>query len=75
MDKETITLIIAQNGLKTAATILTAKATKQEKKASSATDPAEKTRLTKDAAKTRKLAAALSAADQGITTYISETQS
>lgn len=74
MDKETITLIIAQNGLKTAATILTAKANKQEKKASAATDPAEKTKLTKDAAKTRKLAAALSAADQGITTYISETQ-
>ncbi|MBS1791727.1 MAG: hypothetical protein JST85_28725 [Acidobacteria bacterium] len=74
MDKETIALIIAQNGLKTAATILTAKAGKQEKKAASATDAAEKTKLTKDAAKTRKLAAALAAADQGITTYISETQ-
>ncbi|MBL8188312.1 MAG: hypothetical protein JNK38_09905 [Acidobacteria bacterium] len=74
MDKETVALIIAQNGLKTAATILTAKAAKQEKKAASASDPAEKTKLTKEANKTKKLAAALSAADQGITTYISETQ-
>lgn len=75
MDKETIALIIAQNGLKTAATILAAKAAKQEKKAASATDAAEKSKLTKDAAKTKKLAAALAAADQGINTYISETQS
>lgn len=74
MDKETVALIIAQNGLKTAATILAAKAAKQEKKAATATDPAQKTKLTKDAVKTKKLAAALSAADQGITTYISETQ-
>lgn len=74
MDKETITLIIAQNGLKTASTILAAKAAKQEKKATSVTDAAEKAKLTKDAAKAKKLAAALSAADQGISTYISETQ-
>ncbi len=75
MDKETVALIIAQNGLKTAATILIAKAAKQEKKAASASDPTEKNKLTKDAAKTKKLAAALSAADQGIVTYISESQS
>lgn len=74
MDKETVALIIAQNGLKTAATILAAKAAKQEKKAANASDPAEKNKLTKEANKTKKLAAALSAADQGITTYISETQ-
>ncbi|MDX2041619.1 MAG: hypothetical protein SF097_10230 [Acidobacteriota bacterium] len=74
MDKETVALIIAQNGLKTAATILAAKAAKQEKKAATATDPAAKTKLAKDATKTKKLAAALSAADQGITTYITETQ-
>lgn len=74
MDKETVALIIAQNGLKTAAAILAAKAAKQEKKADTATDAALKTKLVKDAAKTKKLAAALSAADQGITTYIAETQ-
>lgn len=74
MDKETIALIIAQNGLKTASTILTAKAAKQEKKAATTADAAEKARLTKDAARTKKLAAALVAADQGINTYISETQ-
>ena len=74
MDKETIALIIAQNGLKTASTILTAKAAKQEKKAATTADTAEKARLTKDAARTKKLAAALVAADQGINTYISETQ-
>ncbi len=74
MDKETITLIIAQNGLKTAATILAAKAAKQEKKAAGLGDSPEKTKMTKDAAKAKKLAAALAAADQGISTYISETQ-
>lgn len=74
MDKETVALIIAQNGLKTAATILAVKAARQEKKAAAATNPAEKTKLTKDATKTKKLAAALSAADQGISTYIAETQ-
>lgn len=75
MDKETIALIIAQNGLKTASTILAAKAAKQEKKAATLADAAEKTKLTKDAARTKKLAAALVAADQGINTYLSETQS
>ena len=74
MDKETITLIIAQNGLKTAATILAAKAAKQEKKANATAEAVEKAKLTKDAGKTKKLAAALLAADQGITTYLAETQ-
>lgn len=74
MDKETITLIIAQNGLKTAATILAAKAAKQEKKAAGLADSTEKTKMAKNAAKAKKLAAALAAADQGIATYLSETQ-
>lgn len=75
MDKETITLIIAQNGLKTAAAILATKAAKQEKKADTATDATIKAKLIKDSTKAKKLAAALAAADQGISTYISETQS
>lgn len=75
MDKETIALIIAQNGLKTAATILATKAAKQEKKADTAVDGAAKAKLVKDSSKAKKLAAALAAADAGISTYLSEIQS
>jgi CRISPR/Cas system CMR-associated protein Cmr5 small subunit len=75
MDKETTILIIAQNGLTTAAALFTAKATKLEKQADKATDPATKTKLTKQAAKTRKLAAVLTSADTGITTYLKDTAS
>lgn len=71
MDKITITLIIAQNGLRTAAGLLLAKATKAETQAAAATG-AEATKLTKQAAKAKKLAAALNAADTGITSYMAD---
>ena len=72
MEKETILLVIAENGLKTAAIFLTAKAIKQEKQADKAKVKETAEKLKKDAAKTKKLAAILTAADQGITTYLSQ---
>ena len=72
MNKLTIALIIAQNGLRTSASMLSANAAKQEAQAAAATDKAEQTRLKKKAAKSRKLAQILTAADAGITSYISE---
>jgi len=75
MDKETTILIIAQNGLKTAATLFSAKSARLEKQAEKATDPAAKSKLAKKAAKAKKLAAALIASDEGITAYIRETES
>lgn len=73
MDKETIALIIAQNGLRTASTILGAKSAKLEKQLAKAKDKQEQAKLTKDANKAKKLSAALLAADEGITAYLRET--
>lgn len=73
MDRITLALVIAQNGLRAAATLLAAKAAKAEK-AGTGTGP-EAAKAKKDAAKAKKLAAALSAADAGITSYISDTES
>ncbi|HEX8150733.1 MAG TPA: hypothetical protein VF591_26350 [Pyrinomonadaceae bacterium] len=67
MDRLTLALVIAQNGLRTAASLLAAKAAKGE----SSNDPKTK----KDAAKAKKLAAALTAADTGITSYLTDTGS
>jgi hypothetical protein len=67
MDRITLALVIAQNGLRTAATLLAAKAAKGE----AGSDAKAK----KDAAKAKKLAAALSAADAGITSYLTDTGS
>ncbi len=72
MDKETTILIIAQNGLKTAATLLNAKAIKLEKRAEKAAGTPEGAKLAKKAAKTRKLASILLASDEGITAYFKE---
>lgn len=72
MDKETIALIIAQNGLGTAVTLLTAKASKLTKKAAAAADPAVKEKLTADARKAEKLAGALKIANSGVNEYIAE---
>jgi CRISPR/Cas system CMR-associated protein Cmr5 small subunit len=72
MDKETTIIIIAQNGLKTAATYFTAKAAKIDKQVDKATDTATKSKLTKDSASAKKLASILSAADQGLTSYLGE---
>lgn len=72
MDKLTIALIIAQNGLRTAATLITASATKQDTQAAAAKDTKEAAALKKKAAKGRKLAQVLTAADAGITSYLSD---
>ena len=73
MDRITLALVIAQNGLRTAATLLAAKAAKAEAQAGSATG-ADATKAKKEAAKARKLAAALSASDTGITSYLTDTE-
>jgi CRISPR/Cas system CMR-associated protein Cmr5 small subunit len=75
MDKETTIIIIAQNGLKTAAAYFTSKFAKLDKQAEKATDPAVKSKLTKSAAKVKKLASVLNSADQGLTSYLAENSS
>ena len=74
MDRLTLALIIAQNGLRTAASLLSARAAKAESQAGSASG-ADATKFKKDAARAKRLAAALTAADTGITSYLSETAS
>lgn len=74
MDKETTILIIAQNGLKTAATYFSIQSVRQEKQAEKAEDQATKSNLKKKAAKAKKLAAILLSADQGITAYLREVE-
>jgi hypothetical protein len=59
MNKLTLGLIIAQNGLSTAASLLEAEARKAEAKGD-----------TKKAASTRKLVAALKASNDGITSFL-----
>ena len=73
MDRETIALIIAQNGLKTTATLITAKAVRLRAKAERATDEAAKAKLLSDVDKASKLATALRIADEGISQYQAET--
>ena len=75
MDKETTIIIIAQNGLRTASGLFTAKSSKLEKQAGKAKDSAAKTKLTKDAASAKKLASILIAADEGLTAYMRESES
>lgn len=75
MDKETTIIIIAQNGLKTASGLFTAKSAKLEKQADKAKDSATKTKLTKEAARAKKLASILISADEGLTAYIRENDS
>jgi len=72
MNKLSIALIIAQNGLRTAASLLNANATKDEAQAGKAADKKDGDKLKKKAAKAKKLAKVLAAADAGITTYLSE---
>jgi hypothetical protein len=75
MDKETTIIIIAQNGLKTASSLFTAKAIKLEKQAGKAKDTAKKSKLAKEAARAKKLASILIASDEGLTAYIRENES
>jgi hypothetical protein len=70
MDREMVALIIAQNGLSTAATLLRKKAARQEAAAEKATDAAQKAALANAAKGTLKLVAALQAADDGIKSYM-----
>ena len=72
MDKITLALIIAQNGLTTAAGALTAKANKADAQAAAATG-ADAAKFKKQADKSRKLAAALTASNTGITAYLADT--
>jgi len=74
MGKLAIALIVAQNGLRTAASLLAVNATKDEASSGKATDKKEADRLKKKAAKAKKLAQVLTAADAGITSYLSETE-
>ena len=74
MDRLTLALIIAQNGLRTAAALLSARSAKAESQAGSASG-ADATKLKKDAARAKRLAAALTAADTGITSYLTESAS
>ena len=74
MDRLTLALIIAQNGLRTAATLLSARAARAESQAASASG-ADATKLKKDATRAKRLAAALTAADTGITSYMAESES
>lgn len=69
MDKETIALIIAQNGLATAASILAAKVAKLQKLAAKEADAAKLAALNKQIKCATKLSAALKAANDGITEY------
>ena len=69
MDKETIALIIAQNGLATAASILAAKVAKLQKQAAKEADPMNIAALAKQIKCATKLSAALKAANDGITEY------
>jgi hypothetical protein len=75
MDKENTILIIAQNGLKTAATLLGTKAVRLERQAEKNQGKPGAAKLTKQAARNRKLAAILLAADEGITAYLKERDS
>ncbi len=74
MNKITIALIIAQNGLRTSASLLSANAAKLDAQAAASTDKAEQTKLKKKATKARKLSQILTAADAGITSYMSESE-
>ena len=75
MDKETTIIIIAQNGLKTASSLFTAKSIKLEKQAEKAKDSATKSKLAKEAARAKKLASILIAADEGLSAYVRENES
>lgn len=73
MNKEMMTLVIAQNGLKTAAAFFTSKGLKIEKQLKKESDKNEIARLKKSLGKAKKLSSILMAADEGITTYMQET--
>lgn len=69
MDKETIALIIAQNGLSTAATLLNAKAAKLKKQWEKAKNDAARAAIQRQITKANKLAVALKITNDGIIQY------
>lgn len=73
LDKETVALIIAQNGLLTAATLVAANAAKLERRKAKSQDVVEIAALTRQIRKAEKLAAALRAANDAIAQYQAET--
>lgn len=73
MDKETVALIIAQNGLLTASTLLMAKRARLEKQHAKAKTPQEAGRIAEQMRKAEKLATALRIANSGIVEYQAET--
>jgi len=72
MNKEMTILIIAQNGLKTAAALFASKSAKLDKQLLKLTDKKEIAAMKKRVGKAKKLASILTAADEGITAYIRE---
>lgn len=71
MDKETIALIIAQNGLGTASTLLLAKAAKLKRKLETAGP--DRAKIEADIRKTEKLVIALEEANKGLLSYMGRT--
>lgn len=72
MDKEAIALIIAQNGLGTAAALLTGKKIKLERQFAKA-KPEDQAAIRQKIQNTEKLAVALRLANDGIISYQAET--
>lgn len=72
MDKETIILIIARNGLDTAQSVLEIKAAEAVRAAEKA-EGAEKKKLLALSKKRAKLVAALNSAELGLNDYLKET--
>lgn len=70
MDKETMLLVIAQNGLLTAAAFLDAKIKKEQRKLEKVKDEAERVKIEKGIKKTEKLAAIFRATDTGVKDYM-----
>jgi hypothetical protein len=69
MDKETIALIIAQNGLGTASTLLAAKSAKLKKQLDKEGDDVKRAALEKKITKAEHLSTALRIANEGIVEY------
>lgn len=72
LDKEMIALVIAQNGLGTAQSLVAIKAATLERQAGTEQNAALKRKLLASARKTQKLAAVLNAADVGLAEYLAE---
>lgn len=70
MDKETLVLVIAQNGLGTCEAFLNAAVVKLRKQLDKAKTDEEKAKIQKDIDKKQKLARALNAADVGVKDYM-----